>query len=96
MKRSDLALAMLGLAEGHPYTPAQIQKALFLVTRNLPQVVSRGSGYDFQPYDYGPFDKSVYADLRDCARRGLATIEDSPGARWPEYRATSQGVAIAR
>lgn len=96
MKRADLALLMLGLSEGRPYSPVQIQKALFLVTRNLPDLVDDGPGYDFQPYDYGPFDKAVYEDLRVGQADELVAIEEASYGRWNEYRATDYGIEKAR
>src|SRR4051812_34921382 len=62
MTRGGLVLALLAAAQGRAYTPAQLQKAAFLVTRNLPQAFDRGETFDFQPYDYGPFDKGVYQE----------------------------------
>jgi hypothetical protein len=59
MTRSELILALLAAAEGRPYTPVQIQKAAFLVTRNLPQVMGEEQPFEFVPYDYGPFDADV-------------------------------------
>src|SRR5258708_4475977 len=59
MDRRELVLALLASSEGRQYTPAQLQKAAFLVTRNMPQIV-QGTGFHFVPYDYGPFDSDVY------------------------------------
>jgi hypothetical protein len=43
MDRCELVLAVLTSAEGRPYTPAQLQKAVFLISRNLPRLVD-GAG----------------------------------------------------
>ena len=64
MKRNELCLLMMALANGNPYTPVQVQKALFLATENLPSLLGKSPKYTFVPYDYGPFDKQVYQDLR--------------------------------
>lgn len=91
MKRKELALLVLALAEGKPYSPVRIQKALFLATSNLPQLVDKGPSYSFQAYDYGPFDKAVYGDLRELASDGLAELPSAWHDRWTEYQCTSAG-----
>lgn len=94
MTRQELTLAMLALADGKTYSPVQIQKALFLATRNLPDIVTEGEGYSFQPYDYGPFDKGVYGDIWAMAQEEeLAEVRGSAYGRWNEYRATEAGVS---
>src|SRR5580692_8884957 len=62
LPREQVALVVLSLAEGAPFTPVQIQKALFLASDKVPEAFELGSRYDFQPYDYGPFDRQVYSD----------------------------------
>lgn len=91
MTRSDLLLAILAAAGGQAYTPVQIQKAAFLVTRNLPNVVDQGPAFAFAAYDYGPFDRSVYVEAETLERLGLATVSQmSP--RFRTYSATAPGV----
>jgi hypothetical protein len=87
---------MLSLAEGAPFTPVQIQKAMFLASDKVPGAFDRYSRYDFQPYDYGPFDWQVYADVEELERRGLAQINQQPGTRWRTYAATQRGVMEGR
>ena len=57
--RSEMLLAILAASNGRPYTPVQMQKATFLVTRNLPHLVDIGQNYVFAPYDYGPYQYRV-------------------------------------
>ena len=92
MTRSDMLLAVLAASNGRPYTPVQIQKAIFLVTRNLPRVVTQGPSFDFEPYDYGPFDQNVYAEAEALSREGLTEIIRNDGTRWNRYIATDRGV----
>lgn len=94
LPREDIALIVLSLAEGQPFTPVQIQKALFLATDKIPDAF--GSHYDFQPYDYGPFDWQVYADIEGLERHGLAETNQQPGSRWRTYAASQQGVREGR
>src|SRR5262249_33717803 len=88
LQRDQVALLMLSLAEGAPFTPAQIQKAMFLASDKVPGAFNHHSLYDFQPYDYGPFDWRVYSDIEELERQGLAQISQQPGSRWRTYAAT--------
>jgi uncharacterized protein YwgA len=83
---------MLSLADGDGmFTPVQIQKALFLASDRAPDAFY--STYDFQPYDYGPFDRQVYLDVEELERLGLAQVNQPPGSRWKTYAATAAGKA---
>ena len=84
-------LAILAAAEGGAYSPVQIQKAAFVLDRNLPQLFSDGSKFHFTPYDYGPFDRSVYSEVEKLEAEGLAVVNQSAG-RWRTYAASPQGV----
>jgi uncharacterized protein len=89
MRREQVALMMLASANGRTFTPAQIQKALFLLSRESPELFSESPGYTFRPYDYGPFDSAVYDDIDSSVRRGNAEIIRG----WVRsYRATAAGV----
>ncbi len=92
MKRTDLILAALAPANGAAHSPVQLQKLLFLIDKQIPHLVG-GPYFAFQPYDYGPFDKSVYADLKILALEGFVEIEAAPGLRWRKYRLTESGQA---
>jgi len=92
LSRDEIALVMLSLAEGQGFTPVQIQKALFLASDKVSDAFSPDSRYDFQPYDYGPFDRQVYSDLEMLDALGVATISQQPGSRWRTYAATPQGI----
>lgn len=96
MNRRDILLAVLSASEGRPYTPVQIQKAAFLIARNMPHLITEGPNYNFAPYDYGPFDQDVYNDAECLARSGLAEITQEAGVRWKRYAATDAGVARGR
>ena len=88
MQRHDITLLMLALAEGRPYSPVQIQKAMFLADDKIPEAFD--SRYHFEPYDYGPFDRHVYIDIEDMQERGLTEIRMSPRG-WNLYEATREG-----
>ena len=67
LDRDEMALVVLSLAEGADFTPVQIQKALFLASDKAADAFKQQSRYDFQPYDYGPFDQQVYSDMEQLA-----------------------------
>ena len=96
LARDDIALIVLSLAGGEPFTPVQIQKSLFLASDKASDAFRRDSRYDFQPYDYGPFDWQVYFDVEGLERRGLAQVNQPPGTRWRTYAATERGVTEGR
>lgn len=98
LQREDWCLLVLGAADGASLQPVQLQKSLFLIGEN---VRPRKSGlsrefYDFEPYDYGPFDSSVYADADALAAQGLAVVATRPGRSYREYAATPIGVRRAK
>jgi uncharacterized protein len=95
MDRRELVLALLAAADGRPYTPVQLQKAVFLVTRNMPHIV-QGPGFQFAPYDYGPFDSDVYNEALALRLADQAAIAPSPVGRWNTYSATESGVKNGR
>lgn len=92
--RKNWALLAIAAASGEPVSPVQLQKSLFLLGRELGDLVS-GDFYEFQPYNYGPFDIAVYKDAEELASEGLITITRPPHARYNEYRATAMGLARA-
>jgi uncharacterized protein YwgA len=75
MNRPDLLLAALSAAgKGVQYEPVQVQKLFFLIDTEISNLVG-GPHFDFQPYDYGPFDSAVYSELEALQARGLVAIE---------------------
>jgi hypothetical protein len=92
MDRRELVLVMLTAANGQPYTPVQIQKAIFLISRNMPSVIDNGPGFAFEPYDYGPFDANVYSEAEALASEGEAVVARAAGGRWNTYAASDHGL----
>ena len=90
MNRQDVLLAALAASQGRPYSPVQIQKTMFLISKNIPKVFSNGTVYKFSPYDYGPFDSDVYVDAEKLEKDGL--VEIIKGGRWKNYAATDEGL----
>ena len=90
LTRKDWLLLALSKSPGGAMSPVQIQKVLFL----FGQEVGGSLGtefYSFEPYDYGPFDASIYVDLRRMMSEGLVGGEWSPGRSWKSYTITRSG-----
>lgn len=90
MNRRDAVLAVLAAADGNGYGPAQLQKALFLISRNAADLFDDGRGFNFTPYDYGPFDKRVYDAADGLAAEGLCSVMRSSNG-YRTYSATAEG-----
>ena len=74
--RQRIMLGALATARGGKFAPVQIQKLFFLIDENLADRIG-GPYFAFEPYDYGPFDKSVYRELEALAIAGLVAIDQS-------------------
>ncbi len=73
MKKHEYVLAVLSAGgEQASFSPVQVQKLFFLLDQEIPKLVD-GPYFDFQPYDFGPFDKNVYGCLDRLEALGLAT-----------------------
>lgn len=93
MKPKDWTLLVIAAAKGQPVTPVQLQKALFLLARNLSDEQRGGAAlYAFRPYDYGPFDAQVYRDAEQLRQEGLVIIDPSSGVAYRDYSATVDGL----
>jgi uncharacterized protein len=95
VNRRDFVLMILAAAEGRTFTPVQIQKAVFLVWRHFPDIIDDGPTFDFQPYDYGPFDSDVYSEIGALKRAGEAIIAPSGQGDWFTYAASDAGIERA-
>ena len=94
MDTGRIVLAAMSPAGGKRYSPVQIQKLLFLVDREISDLVG-GPQFAFQPYHYGPFDKRVYAILEMLALKGHVEIGDHlPNCH--SYALTPDGLVSGR
>ena len=94
LQKDQVLLVVLSFARGEALTPVQVQKALFLADDKVTTAFQ--TRYDFQPYDYGPFDRHVYADAQALSRQGLVTISRDPNGGWDTYAATDAGIRRGR
>ena len=90
MNRRHLVLAALSVAKGATHTPVQVQKLFFLIDQEISDQVG-GPHFDFEPYNYGPFDQEVYRELDALAEDGY--VEMVPQSTWSSYRLTDEGQA---
>ena len=88
MKKEELLLVALYACSGAVLGPVQIQKLLFLIDKEIPELVG-GPFFDFQPYNYGPFDKAVYEGLEQLAVEGKVDI--TVDKKFKTYRLTESG-----
>jgi uncharacterized protein YwgA len=92
LNREDITLAALAAANGAMHTPVQVQKLMFLIDRQIPKAVG-GPHFNFEPYDYGPFDHAVYRVLEQLDAKGFVETVTGPGLRFRRYRVTDKGQA---
>ncbi len=90
MNASEWTLAAIALAGDAGLSPVQLQKTLFLLGTELPDVVG-GAFYNFRKYDYGPFAREIYADAEDLAAQGFVRVARVPGQSWNQYQITDGG-----
>lgn len=90
MDKDNFVLAVLAASEGATLTPVQVQKLFFLLDEKIAQHVG-GKHFNFQAYDYGPFDKQVYRTLERLSKSGLTEIVSHPKLKWNSYRLAPQG-----
>lgn len=98
MHRKLLPLALMYAEEGETVEGrTRLQKMVFLLEKALEQHHRSpidGPQYNFIPYDYGPFSKTLYDDLDYLCDEGL--VEDSEekldnGQVKYEYEITDEG-----
>ena len=94
MTRQDWLLLVLAAAGRKPMSPLQLQKSLFLVGYDLAKLVG-ADFYTFRPFDYGPFDATVYQDAEAQAAQGLVTIRSHPVTK-RVFSLTMTGITRAR
>lgn len=95
MNKDEFVLAAMAPAGTGAFSRVQIQKALFLLDRNIGELTN-GPHFDFTPYHYGPFDPEVYRALEELERDGLITISRDPAKPSPMYALTPAGLAKGR
>jgi uncharacterized protein len=90
MDRTDFVLAVLAASNGEAHTPVQVQKIFFLIDRNIANQIG-GPQFNFQPFNYGPFDHQVYQEVERLQRRGDVAIGRNWNDRMNMYQTTYAG-----
>jgi hypothetical protein len=72
--RQNVVVAVLASHRGAYFAPVQVQKLFFLLDENISEDIG-GRQFAFEPYNYGPFDKAVYAELDALRRKNLVHID---------------------
>ncbi|MDO9371288.1 MAG: hypothetical protein Q7U07_01670 [Gammaproteobacteria bacterium] len=93
MTKLGLLLIALAAGEKSEYTPVQIQKLIFLVEQNVGNLIG-GPFFEFRPYNYGPFDSSIYELLRQLEADGLVSASVT-NRGWKMHSLTDAGLMQA-
>lgn len=94
MDRKDFLLLVVAAGKESPLTPVQLQKSLFLIGQaGLPE--TRKPYYEFEPYDYGPFDSDIYVDADGLHTQGLVARLPSARGSWIDTAITAGGLEKA-
>jgi DNA-binding PadR family transcriptional regulator len=89
--REEFVLLVLGLTNGAELSPVQLQKLFFLLDKNIGSSIG-GPFFNFKPYHYGPFDKSLYQVIDKLAADGLVEITDEQPSSPRSFKITSVGI----
>jgi hypothetical protein len=92
LNRDNVALIFLASVPAGFFGATQVQKGLFLIARNLPEIFK--TPYDFQPDSYGPADPAVFADMKKLEVCEYVRIIRERNLT--EYVATTEGLACAQ
>ncbi len=93
MTRKDWLIQALDLA-ADGLTPVQLQKSLFILGAELPRSVGRNF-YKFEPYNYGPYDSTIYHDADAMAVEGHVEISSPLMSSVRLYQITPSGRELA-
>jgi hypothetical protein len=90
LSNENWLLVALAASKLRRLTPVQVQKTLFLIGKGASKHVGPDF-YQFEPYDYGPFNETIYRDLAALAEAGMIVMEPAPHGRWHAYAITPDG-----
>ena len=83
-KKQVTLLNALQSAGSEGLTPVQIQKVMFLYGESL-EAKEKADFYNFVPYNYGPFDKTIYSDLEKLVGQNMLKKKRSSSGAWYTY-----------
>lgn len=88
MNRREILLAALASGSRQEFSPVQLQKMMFLIDRNVGMALG-GPFFNFEPYDYGPFDVGVYNEFSSITLDQLGEVSGYGSYR--RYRLNGNG-----
>lgn len=90
IERRDWLLLFLGADSGNfPTDQIRIMKGMFLLDQLSDHPAS--GLYRFEPFDYGPFDSSVYRDLDELQLAGFIEVGRRADSTRRSYALTASG-----
>ena len=92
-KQHKAILAAMAPAGRSSFEPVQIQKLLFLIDRELGDYLG-GPKFNFEPYNYGPFDKQVYNCLGEMSQEGLVESVPVRNQHWSMFCLAAEGQTL--
>ncbi|UEM20080.1 SocA family protein [Skermanella mucosa] len=95
LTREELVLATLASQPAAWYQPIHVQKLFFLIDQNCADMIG-GRKFDFRPYNFGPFDRTVYDTLDGLSLQGCVITRGQIGVDYREYHLTEDGAARGR
>lgn len=90
MTKEELILACMAAGDKALYRPVHIQKLIFIFQDKMKHQIG-GEVFSFVPYDYGPFDPSIYHCLEKLAIAGQVSIFGEPLSKNRAYALTDAG-----
>ncbi|GIL40683.1 hypothetical protein [Roseiterribacter gracilis] len=94
LRRELNVLAGLSAAPATSFSPVQAQKFFFLCDKEQAAALG-GELFNFDAYDYGPFDREVYRMLEKLEHDGYVRIVN-PESRYRRYQLTDEGFERGR
>lgn len=91
--KKDWLLTVMNYAGDKGLTPAQLQKILFIVSKESPSKPT--DFYNFIAYNYGPFDSQIYRDATCLEEDNFVKKLKSTGKNWEIYYVTEEGKKVA-
>ncbi len=88
MEKADVLLAALASGNVETYTPADVQRLLFLISWQIPGAID-SPPFKFTVCDYGPFDPRVYGLLEELELDAYVSV--APQAQRREITLTPAG-----
>jgi hypothetical protein len=89
LSKDEWTLLAIAKAGDQGLTPAQLQKTLYLLKKSYSRQLR--DFYKFIPYNYGPFDKTIYSDAAKWADLRLVETNGVLDQSWSVYCITEQG-----